>query len=162
MANKAVFLDRDGTINRMLENDYVKTWEEFEFLPGTAEAIRALKAKGYLVIIITNQRGIGKGIMTEEDLGQVHRRMCEELASAGAYIDDIFYCPHNIEDDCSCRKPKPGLLLQAQAKWDIDLERSFLIGDMDSDIEAGRTVGCATIKLQTDKGISTADLETVP
>ena len=162
MANKAVFLDRDGTINRMLENDYVKTWEEFEFLPGTAEVIRALKAKGYLIIIITNQRGIGKGIMTEEDLQQVHRRMCEELASAGSYIDDIFYCPHNIEDDCSCRKPKPGLLLQAQTKWDIDLERSFLIGDMDSDIEAGRTVGCTTIKVQTDKGISTADLETIP
>ena len=162
MANKAVFLDRDGTINRMLENDYVKSWEEFELLPGTAEAIRGLKAKGYLVIVITNQRGIGKGIMTEEDIEQVHRRMCEELALAGAYIDDIFYCPHNIEDDCSCRKPKPGLLLQAQAKWDIDLERSFLIGDMDSDIEAGRAVGCATIKVQTDKGISTADLETIP
>jgi len=158
MANKAVFLDRDGTINRMLENDYVKTWEEFEFLPGAAEAIRALKAKGYLVIIVTNQRGIGRGVMTKEDLEHIHRRMCEELASAGAYIDDIFYCPHNIEDDCQCRKPRPALLLQAQAKWDIDLGRSILIGDMESDIEAGRAAGCTTIRVQTNKGITAADL----
>ena len=162
MRNKAAFLDRDGTLNRMLEDDYVKTWEEFELLPGAAEAIRALNAKGYLVILVTNQRGIGKGVMTEEDLEQIHRRMCHELAAAGAQIDDIFYCPHNIEDECACRKPKPGLLLEAQAKWDIDLDRSVLIGDMESDMEAGRAVGCATIKVETNKGITKEHLEAVP
>jgi len=162
MRNKAAFLDRDGTINRMLEDDYVKTWEELELLPGAAEAIRALNAKGYLVILVTNQRGIGKGVMTEEDLEQIHRRMRHELAAAGAQIDDIFYCPHNIEDECPCRKPKPGLLLEAQAKWDIDLDRSVLIGDMESDMEVGRAVGCATIKVETNKGITKEHLEAVP
>ena len=123
--NRAVFLDRDGVINRKLENDYVKSWDEFHFLPDVIEAIKALnekglpssEAKGYLVIVVTNQRGIARGLMTEKDLEEIHRRMLRELQRHGARIDDIFYCPHDIKDNCNCRKPQPGMLIQAQKKW---------------------------------------------
>ena len=143
--NKAVFLDRDGLINRKLENDYVKSWDEFQFLPGVIEAIKAINGKGYLVIVVTNQRGIAKGLMAEKDLKEIHRIMLKELKKHGARIDDIFYCPHDISDNCNCRKPKPGMLIQAQKKWDIDLARSFIVGDSSSDIEAGQWVGCQGI-----------------
>jgi D-glycero-D-manno-heptose 1,7-bisphosphate phosphatase len=156
--NKAVFLDRDGVINRKLENDYVKSWDEFQFLPGVMEAIKAINEKGYLVIVVTNQRGIAKGLMTEKDLEEIHRRMIEELKKhvedpvrGSARIDDIFYCPHDNSDNCSCRKPKPGMLLQAQKKWDIDFAQSYIIGDSNSDLEAGQQVGC--------RGILTANLK---
>ena len=148
-----MFLDRDGLINRKLENDYVKSWDEFQFLPGVIEAIKAInekglpssEAKGYLVIVVTNQRGIAKGLMTEKDLEEIHRRMLKELNKHGARIDDIFYCPHDISDNCNCRKPKPGMLIQAQKKWNIDFARSFIIGDSNSDTEAGQRVGCQGI-----------------
>lgn len=148
--NKAVYLDRDGIINRKLEKDYVKNWDEFHFLPDTIKAIKTINEKGYLVIVVTNQRGIAKGLMTEKDLQEIHRRMCEELQKHGAYIDDIFYCPHDIKDNCNCRKPKPGMLIEAQKKWNIDFAQSYIIGDSESDIEAGKRVGC--------KGILTAEL----
>jgi D-glycero-D-manno-heptose 1,7-bisphosphate phosphatase len=149
--NRAVFLDRDGVINRKLENDYVKSWDEFQFLPCVIEAIKAINEKGYLVIVVTNQRGIAKGLMTEKDLKAIHRRMLKELKKHGARIDDIFYCPHDNSDNCSCRKPKPGMLLQAQKKWDIDFAQSYIIGDSNSDLEAGQQVGC--------RGILTANLK---
>jgi len=148
--NKAVFLDRDGVINRKLENDYVKSWDEFQFLPGVIEAIKAINEKGSLVIVVTNQRGIAKGLMTVKDLGEIHQRMLKELKKHGARIDDIFYCPHDISDNCNCRKPKPGMLIQAQRKWDINFAQSYIIGDSNSDIEAGQRVGC--------RGILTTDL----
>ena len=143
--NRTVFLDRDGVINRKLENDYVKSWDEFQFLPGVIGAIKAINEKGYLVIVVTNQRGIAKGLMTEKDLEEIHRRMLKELKKHGAHIDDIFYCPHDISDNCNCRKPKPGMLIQAQKKWDIDFAQSYIIGDSNSDIEAGQQVGCRGI-----------------
>ena len=143
--NKAVFLDRDGVINRKLENDYVKSWDEFQFLPGVIEAIKAINERGYLVIVVTNQRGIAKGLMAEKDLEEIHRIMIEELKKHGAHIDDIFYCPHDTSDNCNCRKPKPGMLIQAQRKWDIDFAQSYIIGDSSSDIEAGQQVGCRGI-----------------
>ena len=149
--NKAVFLDRDGVVNRKLENDYVKNWNEFCFLPGVFEAIKAIKEKGYLVIVVTNQRGIARGLMTEEDLEEIHQRMQKELEKHGAEVDDIFYCPHDISDNCNCRKPKPGMLIQAHKKWNIDFASSFIIGDSNSDIEAGKRVGC--------QGILTANLK---
>ena len=149
--NKAVFLDRDGVINQKApEHDYIKNWDEFHFLPSVKEAIRRIRENGYLVIVVTNQRGIARGLMTEKDLKEIHRKMCEELQKCGAYIDDIFYCPHDIKDNCTCRKPQPGMLIQAQNKWDIDFAQSYIIGDSDSDIEAGRRVGC--------QGILTTDL----
>ncbi len=143
--NKAVFLDRDGVINRKLENDYVKKWDEFCFLPGVFEAIKTIREKGYLVIVVTNQRGIAKGFMTEKDLEEIHQKMQKELETHGAQVDDIFFCPHDISDNCNCRKPKPGMLIQAQNKWDIDFTQSYIIGDSNSDIEAGHQVGCQGI-----------------
>ena len=141
--NKAVFLDRDGVINQKApEHDYIKSWAEFHFLPGVKEAIRRIREEGFLVIVVTNQRGIARGLMTEKDLQEIHQRMCEELQQHGAHIDDIFCCPHDIKDNCACRKPKPGMLIQAQKKWDIDFAQSYIIGDSNSDIEAGQHVGC--------------------
>ena len=136
----------------------MKSWDEFQFLPGVIEAIKAINEKGYLVIVVTNQRGITKGLMTERDIEEIHRRMLKELKKhvedavrGSARIDSIFYCPHDISDNCNCRKPKPGMLIHAQRKWDIDFAQSYIIclcrhcrqvGDSNSDIEAGRRVGC--------------------
>jgi len=149
--NKAIFLDRDGVINRKLENDYVKNWDEFCFLPGVFEAIKTIKEKGYLIVVVTNQRGIARGFMTENDLHEIHQKMQNELEKHGAQVDDIFYCPHNISDNCDCRKPEPGMLIEAKKKWDIDLDKSYIIGDSESDIEAGKRAGV--------RGILTTDLK---
>ena len=143
---KSIFLDRDGVINKKLEGDYVKTLEEFEILPGVKEALKEFKNLGYLIIVVTNQQGIGKGLMTEEDLKKIHEYMVKELE----YIDDIFYCPH-LEGTCDCRKPRPGMLLKAQEKWNIDFSKSWMIGDDDRDVLCGKSVGCKTIKIGEDK-----------
>ena len=143
---KSIFLDRDGVINKKLIGEYVKTLEEFEILPGVKEAIKKFHDLGYLVIVITNQQGIGKGLMTEEDLKKIHEYMVKELE----YIDDIFYCPH-LEGTCDCRKPRPGMLLKAQEKWNIDFSKSWMIGDDDRDVLCGKSVGCKTIKIGEDK-----------
>lgn len=146
---RAVFLDRDGVINKKaLEEDYIKNWDEFEFLPGVKEAIKKLNEEELLVIIVSNQRGIAKGLMTEDDLNNIHAKMKEELREAGAKIDGIYYCPHDVADHCDCRKPKPGLLLKAAEEWSIDLNQSWMIGDKESDVEAGKKAGCKTILVE--------------
>lgn len=115
------------------------------------QAIKAIKEKDYLVVVVTNQRGIARGLMTEEDLEEIHQKMQKELKKHGAQVDDIFYCPHNISGNCNCRKPEPGMLIEAQKKWDIDFAQSYIIGDSESDIEAGQQIGC--------QGILTTDLK---
>lgn len=146
---KAVFLDRDGVINKKApEGDYIKSWNEFVFLPGAIEAIKKLNEKGFLVIIVSNQRGIAKGLLTEDDLNDIHTKMQEELEKAGAKIDGIYYCPHDIKDHCNCRKPNPGLLIKAAKEWNIDINQSWMIGDQPSDIEAGKRAGCRTILIK--------------
>ena len=143
---RAVFLDRDGVINKKAPGgDYVKNWDEFQFLPGVKKAIRKLNRERFLVIVVSNQRGIAKGVMTEDDLKEIHVKMKEELRKERAVIDGIYYCPHDIEDHCGCRKPQPGMLLKAAREHDIDLGRSWMIGDSESDIEAGKRAGCKTI-----------------
>jgi len=143
---KTVFLDRDGVINRKPpEGDYVKSWEEFEFLPKAPEALRLLKEAGMRIIIITNQRGIARGLMTERDLEESHKRMLAELARFQASIDAIYYCPHE-EGVCDCRKPRVGLFRQAQQDFpDIDFANSAIIGDSLKDMEAGTQLGSLTI-----------------
>jgi len=143
---KTVFLDRDGVINRKpLEGDYVKCWEEFEFLPRAPEALRLLKEAGIRVIIVTNQRGIARGLMTERNLEEIHKRMLAELARVQASVDAIYYCPHE-EGVCDCRKPRVGLFRQAQQDFqDIDFANSAVIGDSLKDMEAGTQLGCLTI-----------------
>ena len=138
-----IFLDRDGVINRKRDDDYVKHWGEFEFLPGVQEALQMLTEKNYRLVVVTNQRGIARGWMSEADVQNVHARMLVEVAPAR--LAAIYYCPHD-KDQCDCRKPKTGLFLQAQRDFpDIDFARSIVIGDSLSDMEAGATLGCRNI-----------------
>jgi D-glycero-D-manno-heptose 1,7-bisphosphate phosphatase len=130
---RCVFLDRDGVINQKAPpHEYIREWSEFRFLPNIADWIRIFNALDFRVIVITNQRGIARGMMTREAVDEIHRNMIAELGARGAHIDDLFVCPHH-ENQCECRKPKPGMVLQAQARWDIDLGGSLLIGDSDDD-----------------------------
>ncbi|MFC1951010.1 D-glycero-alpha-D-manno-heptose-1,7-bisphosphate 7-phosphatase [Chloroflexota bacterium] len=145
MKIKAVFLDRDDTVNQ--DVPYCARPEQFVLLPFAAEGIRKLKEHGFKVIIITNQSGIARGFFDEEMLAKIHTKMGCDLAKQGAFIDDIYYCPHHLNDNCDCRKPKPKLLLMAVDKHKIDLNRSFVVGNSNSDIELGHAVGCRTIRI---------------
>ena len=142
-----VFLDRDGVINRRLVGDYVKSWEDFEFLPGVLGALKRLAVAGRRVILISNQSGIGRGLMRNEDLEMIHKEMKRQIEEAGGKVEKIYVCPHHPDDKCSCRKPQPGLLLQAAKVNNIDLAKSFFVGDSATDIEAGNRVGCITIQV---------------
>ena len=152
MGNKAIFLDRDGVINKRLIGDYVKRREEFELLPKVREALIEFKKMGYLLIVVTNQQGIAKGVMTEEDLKVIHDYMLKLLPE----IDDIFYCPH-LEGTRNCRKPRNGMLLMAKEKWNIDFKKSWMIGDSETDIICGKSVGCKTIRILHDNEKTEAD-----
>ena len=128
-----LFLDRDGVINaKPPEGEYIRHWNEFRLLPEAVSWIRLFKAVGYYSIVLTNQRGIALGLYSHADLLTLHQRMCAELAAQGAILDDVLYCPHD-EGKCHCRKPEPGLVIEAQQKWNIDLSGSLLIGDSDRD-----------------------------
>jgi D-glycero-D-manno-heptose 1,7-bisphosphate phosphatase len=142
---RAVFLDRDGVINRKPpEGDYIIRWADFDVLPGVAEGIAQLKQAGFCVIVVTNQRCIAKGLLSEAELEDMHKRMCNLLSRNGAVIDGIYYCPHEVESHCNCRKPAPGMLVDAAREHGIDLTTSWMIGDSDTDIEAGRNAACKT------------------
>jgi len=146
---RAAFLDRDGVINRKApEGKYITRWEEMVFLPGVVAAIISLRQAGYRIIVISNQRCVAKGLISAEDLDALHRKMCETLAAEGAVIDAAYYCPHETHTSCHCRKPAPGLLLEAASNHQIDLNASWMIGDSPSDIEAGRRAGCKTALLR--------------
>ncbi|MCL0080153.1 D-glycero-beta-D-manno-heptose 1,7-bisphosphate 7-phosphatase [Dehalococcoidia bacterium] len=147
MGKRAVFLDRDGTIARDVH--YCRRVEDFELLPTVPEAIRLLNTNSLKVVVITNQSGITRGYFTEEILAQIHDKMKQELAKDGAWVDAIYYCPHHPDDGCECRKPKTGLFLQAARELDIDLSRSFVVGDVQMDIDAGRALGSKTVLVTT-------------
>jgi D-glycero-D-manno-heptose 1,7-bisphosphate phosphatase len=150
---KAVFLDRDGVINQKAsDGEYITRWEDFHILPGVFEGISLLNQAGFSVIVITNQRCVARGLITEARLEKLHSQMTDFLARAGAAIDDIFYCPHEMEAVCDCRKPAPGMLLSAARLRGINLAASWMIGDSDIDIEAGRSAGCKTVRLLTPDG----------
>ena len=145
---KAVFLDRDGVINRKAaEGQYITCWEEFQFLPKVPEAIVALNRLKYSVIIVSNQRCVAKGLLTVEVLDKIHRRMLEHLSAFDAHVKAVYYCPHDTHDRCSCRKPAPGLLLQASRDHAIDLSRSWMVGDSDTDVQVGKSAGCKTVRI---------------
>ena len=149
-----IFLDRDGVINRKRDDDYVKHWGEFEFLPGVKEALQILTEQNYRLIVVTNQRGIARGWMSEADVQAVHARMLAEVAPA--QIAAIYCCPHD-KDQCDCRKPKIGMFLQAQQAFpEIDFAHSVLIGDSLSDMEAGANLGCRNILIGADAGYECA------
>jgi len=148
---RAVFLDRDGVINRKpLEGDYVTRWEDFQFLPGVAEGMSLLSQAGWCLIVITNQRCVALGLLTIVELEAIHRRMCDELARAGVLLDGVYYCPHEKDPPCVCRKPSPGMILKAAEEHQINLTPSWLIGDSESDVEAGRRAGCKTVRIIED------------
>jgi D-glycero-D-manno-heptose 1,7-bisphosphate phosphatase len=140
----AVFLDRDGVINENRE-DYIKSVEELKILPGAVEALARLSKAGFRTVIISNQQGVGRGLITPESLDQINRKLLSEMAKGGASISGIYYCPHLKEEDCSCRKPKPGMLFKAADELGIDTKNSVFIGDTQGDIEAGRSAGCTTL-----------------
>jgi D-glycero-D-manno-heptose 1,7-bisphosphate phosphatase len=146
--SRAAFLDRDGVINRKAPGDgYVTRWEELHFLPNVAKAIALLNRAGFRVIVVSNQRCVAKGLLTTDNLDSMHRRMCEYLATAGAMIDAVFYCPHEEEPPCNCRKPAAGMLMAAAQAYQIDLTTSWMIGDSESDVLAGKNAGCKTARL---------------
>lgn len=148
---RAVFLDRDGVIckNRA---DYVKNWTEFEFLPGAKEGLIALNRLQLPIIVVTNQSAVNRGLMSAADVEAIHQKMMEEIVACGGKIDKIYFCPHTSDDNCTCRKPKPGMFLQAARELGIDLPSSYLIGDAATDILAGQQVGCRTILVLTGRG----------
>jgi D-glycero-D-manno-heptose 1,7-bisphosphate phosphatase len=154
---RAVFLDRDGTINE--EREYLHRVEEFAFIPGVPEAIRHLKEAGFLVIVVTNQSGIGRGYYDEAALCALHRHLDAELVRSGTAIDAYYFCPHHPRHaegeylrECSCRKPLPGMLLQAAEDFGLDLTTSYMIGDKMADVEAGLAAGCRPILVRTGYG----------
>ena len=147
-----VFLDRDGVINAD-SPDYIKCWDEFDFIPGSRKAISRLTHTGLSVIVITNQSAINRGMVALAELADMHRRMCQAVAQSGGQIQDIFFCPHRPEEDCACRKPKPGMILAARDRHGIDLSNSVMVGDSAKDIQAARAAGCGgTILVQTGNG----------
>ena len=147
----AVFLDRDGVIN--VDHGYVSTWERFEFLPGVPDALRALQDAGYLLIVVSNQSGIGRGYYCEADVESLNQAIAQHLGSTvGVTLSGFYHCPHHPTEaegefrrQCDCRKPAPGMIRQAVLDHGIDLKTSLLVGDKDSDIEAGRAAGVARL-----------------
>lgn len=152
MGLPAVFLDRDGVINRN-RGDYVLSWAEFEFLPGSLEALRRLAGLGWPVVVVTNQSPIGRGLVSSRTIADINRRMMALVRDAGGRLDAVYSCPHWPEEGCECRKPRPGLLLMAARDLGLDLERSCLIGDGAGDIEAGLACGCRSLLVQTGRGV---------
>ncbi|MBS3770737.1 MAG: HAD family hydrolase, partial [Bacteroidales bacterium] len=163
MGRRAVFLDRDGVINE--EKNFVLSPHQIELYPFSGEAVKKLNQAGYPVIVVTNQSAVARNYITIEQLNAIHNALIDKLKSEGAYLDGIYFCPHKGEldeevgnkeyiHDCECRKPKPGMLFQAAEDFNIDLKRSYLIGDSERDIIAGKRAECITIGVRTGKGLN--------
>ena len=155
--NKAVFLDRDGTI--VEDVGYLNNPQQLKFIPGSIEAIKKLNEKGYKVVVITNQSGIARGLISEDMLQTIDKTLHKWILNGGAHLDGVYYCPHHPEHGvypyrqvCECRKPHPGLIKRAHRELDIDLTQSFMIGDKDSDIEAGKRAGTKTVFVNSGQG----------
>lgn len=141
-ATWTLFLDRDGVINTRRPGDYVKQWAEFEFLPGAKEALALLKHRFARIVVVTNQQGIGKGLMTVQDLLGIHQQMQREIVVAGGRLDAVYFCPDLETDSSDCRKPRPGMAHRAQAQFpEIDFTKSVMVGDSESDMEFGLRLG---------------------
>jgi len=149
-ARGAVFLDRDGTINE--ETQYLCDPRSLRLIPGAAEAVRRLNQSGAPVIVVTNQAGVGRGYYSESRVAEVHAELARALAAQGAHLDAIYYCPHHPDEGCTCRKPEPGMLLRAAEEWEIDLARSYMVGDKLSDLQAGQRAGCRSVLVLTGYG----------
>ncbi|MCR5629268.1 D-glycero-beta-D-manno-heptose 1,7-bisphosphate 7-phosphatase [Eubacterium sp.] len=159
---KAVFLDRDGTINKYV--GFLRKLDDFELLDGVSKAIKKINESGYLVIVVTNQPVVARGEVTVDELDVIHKKMETLLGQDGAYIDGLYICPHHpdsgfdgeikeLKIECECRKPKPGMILKAAKDFNIDLSNSYMIGDSENDIKAGMAAGCKTRKVDEDNSL---------
>ena len=152
---KALFIDRDGVVNKdpggWTKTDYVTDWKDFHFIPGTLEALKILKEKGIKVIVASNQGGVNKGFYTKAELSKVNSSMLKEIEKNSGAVEEVFYCIHRDEDNCDCRKPKPGMLESAAKKYGIDPKKTYFIGDDKKDILAGKRIGCKTALVLSGK-----------
>ncbi|MCP3742113.1 D-glycero-alpha-D-manno-heptose-1,7-bisphosphate 7-phosphatase [Rossellomorea sp. BNER] len=157
--NKAVFIDRDGVINEVLTKrvKFVNKPTDLYYLDKVPGAIKMLTSAGYKVFIVTNQGGVGLGYLTERQLENIHTKMKHDLESEGGEIQDIACCIHKPNEGCSCRKPEAGMILKLAEQYEIDIEKSFMIGDRDVDIEAGKKAGCSTIFIGNEDNTVEAD-----
>jgi D-glycero-D-manno-heptose 1,7-bisphosphate phosphatase len=147
-----VFIDRDGVINAN-RSDYVKSWNEFHFLPGSREAIVKLSQAGHRIVVCTNQAAIAKGIISVETVEDIHRRMVAEIADIGGVIEKVYYCPHAGEENCDCRKPRPGMLLRARDELGLNMCDAVFVGDSMSDVRAGLAAGIHAILVLSGLGL---------
>ena len=152
MSRRFVLLDRDGTVDAQTAGAYVLRPDDVELLPGAAEGLRALRSAGLGLVIVTNQAPVARGWISPTELDAVNARLLDLLAAEGVGIEGIYACPHDAGDGCDCRKPRPGLLLQAAAEHGFDLTQTYLVGDKDSDVEAGRRAGVTTVLVLTGEG----------
>jgi D-glycero-D-manno-heptose 1,7-bisphosphate phosphatase len=158
MARKCVFFDRDGVVNRAPESLYVERWEDFHLLPGFVDSLRRVKALGYEAVVVTNQKCVALGIVSASVVDDIHGRLRETLAREhGLDLLDIITCPHD-DGQCLCRKPQPGMLLEAARRHGLDLAQSWMIGDKERDIEAGHRAGCRTVLVAPGAGRTSADV----
>ena len=152
---KYLFIDRDGVINRdpggWTKTNYVTNWKDFHFIPGTLEALKILKDKGIKVVVASNQGGVNKGLYTKDELDKVTSHMLKEIKKSGGAIEEVFYCIHKDEDNCECRKPKPGMLEMASKKYGVDPKMTYFVGDDKKDILAGKKIGCKTVLVLSGK-----------
>jgi D-glycero-D-manno-heptose 1,7-bisphosphate phosphatase len=149
--NRAIFLDRDGTLNNNRDHYYIWRTGDLHLNPGVIETLSELKARGYLLIVITNQGGISKGEYSLEDLESLHARLRSHLEQQGVELDEIYYCPHHSDQErCLCRKPLPLMIEKAMARFDIDPSLSWMIGDSERDMEAGKAAGLRTIRVASN------------
>ena len=153
---RAVFLDRDGVINRLNKGSYVTSWDKFVFLEGAKEAIAKLSGSGYLVFIISNQSAINRGLLTEAGLEVIHNNMLYEIDAAGGKIERIYYCPHRPDEKCRCRKPETGLFDRARRDYPIDFDKSWFVGDFESDREVAKRMGLRFVRAEGDGSLKKA------
>lgn len=158
MTRPAVFLDRDGTLI-VRDREFLTDPADVRLMDGAADAVKRLRDAGYLVFVATNQSAVARGLVTERTLAAIHAKMCALLEAESASLDAVYSCPHHPEGErelyrtvCECRKPKPGMLRQAADEWSVDLARSWMVGDSERDLEAGRAVGARTILVRTGEG----------
>ena len=153
---RAVFLDRDGVINRLHMGNYVTSWGMFEFLEGAKEGIARLAEAGYMIFIITNQSAINRGYLTPSGLEVIHNNMIYEIEEAGGKIEKVYHCPHRPDEGCKCRKPETGLFKKANAEYEIDYPNSWFVGDFESDREVAQKMGLKFIMAKGDGGLKKA------
>ena len=153
--HKTVFFDRDGVLNNE-RTDYVKSVDELQIFPNVAENIKILKKSGFKIVLITNQSAINRGLMTHEDLNKIHFTIQNHFQKKGTKIDAFYYCPHRPDENCECRKPKPGLFLKASKELNLDLKNSWMIGNNESDMQAAQLAGCKSIIINNSSKIDSA------